>query len=203
MDSKTADGLVNEVLYGIDKVKDLGSDEVLARYADSLINQRNFLSPVSEYAEAVGRAVRAGRLPYPAEELSRRFARAELLDFLARLASCLDELRPWPAPAFLKLDIGEWDTFARAKAIARIHCPAMEISGILNRSFDSVPLAPGKMAVIILRLRTGEVVAITSADPRSTVFTLLHRGTGNPHEVIEHLLAMTRFSPEEIVQLME
>jgi hypothetical protein len=204
MDPNVARGLVNQILYGIDRVPDLTDETMVVRCADSLINQRHFLQPVGEYAEAIDYTLREGGLSRDTLEMSRRYSAAELLDFLTRLARHLDERRPWPRPAFLKLDIEQWSSFANAKPIARINRPTHQINGILNNSFDSVSIGAEKLPVMILQLRSGDVVALMeSVDPRSAVFVLMQRDPGDPAEVIARFREFTDFSPEDVVPLVE
>jgi hypothetical protein len=204
VDSNMVRGLINEVLYYVDRVPDLSDDDVAARWVDSMINRRHFPGAIEEYAEAIDRTVRGGRLPTDATELSRRYSEPELLAFLARLARHLDERRPWPPPAFLKLDVGQWSSFADAMPIARINRPMHQINGILNNSFDDVPVGTQKLPIMILQLRSGDVVALMgSVDPRSTTFALMQRDPGDPAEVIARFCELTGFSPEEVVPLVE
>ncbi|MCW2640537.1 MAG: hypothetical protein JWP76_2843 [Dactylosporangium sp.] len=202
MDLNTLRGLSNEVLYGIDRVPDLTDEAVVAACVDSLINRRHFLHPVEEYAESINLILREGRLSTQALEMSRRYSETELLEFLARLARQLDERRPWPLPAFVKLDVAQWSSFADAKPIARINRPMMKINDILNKSFDNVPIGAEKLPVMILELRSGDVVALMgSVNPRSTMFALMQRDPGDPAEVIARFCEFTDFSPEEVVPL--
>jgi hypothetical protein len=203
VDSNLIRGLVNAVLYYVDRVPDLSDDDVAARWVDSMINRRHFPGSVEEYAEAIDRTVHDGRLPTDATELSRRYSEPELLAFLARLARHLDERRPWPPPAFLKLDIGRWSSFADARPIARINRPMHQINGILNNSFD-VPVGTEKLPVTILQLRSGDVVALMgSIDPRSTTFALMQRDPGDPAEIIARFCEFTGFSSEDVVPLAD
>ncbi len=204
MDASMTRGLVNQVLYGIDRVRDLGDETMVARCADSIIDQRHFRRPVGEYAEAIGSTLRAGRLPVPASELSRRYDEEELLGFLARLAQRLDALRPWPRPAFRRLDVAEWDGFVDATLIARIERPMHQITGVLNRSFDSVPLGDRKLPVLILELRTGDVVALMgSVEPATTHAVLLQRDPGDPAETIGRFVECTGFAPGDVIPVAQ
>ena len=94
MDANTVRGLVNQVLYGIDRVPDLGDDAAVTACAEALIAQRVYRHPVDEYAEAIALTLRAGHLHEQTVGMSDRFSEAELLDFLARLAKVLDQRRP-------------------------------------------------------------------------------------------------------------
>jgi hypothetical protein len=205
VDSDEAYGLINQISYRLQFVPDLSDEAVLRRAADDLINQISFLQPVEEFYEAVVFTVHKGHLsPMALEIAGERHSEAELLAFLARLAQHLDERRPWPRPAFLKLDVEQWSTFADAKPIARINRPMHQINGILNNSFDTVPIGAETLPVMILELRSGEVVALMgSVNPRSTVFALMQRDPGDPAEVIAHFCELTGFSPEEVVPLEE
>ena len=56
--------------------------------------------------------------------------------------------------------------------------------------------------VVILRLRTGETVAVFGpADPRSASFVLLQRDPGEPAEIIDHFRALTGFRPADVTGL--
>ncbi|MGC9669127.1 hypothetical protein ACNTMW_21540 [Planosporangium sp. 12N6] len=133
---------------------DLSDETVVRRAADDLINQISFLHPVDEFYKAITLTVREGRLSPTALEIAgERHNEAEILRFLARLAQHLDQLRPWPAPAFPKLDVDAWNSFRDAKPIARIDRPMHQINGLLNNSFDTVPLGAEKLPVMVLRLR--------------------------------------------------
>jgi hypothetical protein len=202
MDANTARGLINQILYGIDRVPDLTADDAVSACADSLINQRHFRHPVEEYAEAISHALHEGGVPAQAVESSRRYSAPDLLDFLTRLARRLDERRPWPDPAFRKLDPDEWSTFANATPVARINRPTHQVTGILHNSFDEVPVGAEKLPVMILRLPTGDVVALMgSLDSRSRTFTLLQRDDGDPTNVIERFREVTGFAPDDIVPI--
>jgi hypothetical protein len=93
VDSNTVRGLVNQVLYGIDKVPDLRDDAAVVACADALIAQRNYLDPIDEYAEAIAITLREGRLTEQTAGMSDRFSPEELLDFLSRLDKVLAERR--------------------------------------------------------------------------------------------------------------
>jgi hypothetical protein len=204
MDSDQAFGLINQICYRLQFVPDLSDDVVLRRAADDLINRISFIQPVEEFYDAIVFTVREGRLSSTALEIAgARHSEAEILDFLARLARHLDERRPWPPPAFLKLDIGQWRSFADARPIARINRPMHQINGILNNSFDDVPVGTQKLPIMILQLRSGDVVALMgSVDPRSTTFALMQRDPGDPAEVIARFCEFTGFSSEEVVPLV-
>jgi hypothetical protein len=203
VESDEAFGLINQICYRLQFVPDLSDDVVLRRAADDLINRISFLHPVEEFYEAIVFTTRHGRLSSMALDVAgERHSEAEILDFLARLAQHLDERRPWPRPAFLKLDVEQWSTFGDAKPIARINRPMHQINGILNNSFDTVPIGAEKLPVMILELRSGDVVALMgSIDPRSTVFALMQRDPGDPTALLARFRELTGFAPEDVVPL--
>ena len=56
--------------------------------------------------------------------------------------------------------------------------------------------------MLILRLRTGEVVALVgSVDPHPTPFALMHRGPGDTAEVVAHFRELTRFRAEDVTPI--
>ncbi|MBT8224132.1 MAG: hypothetical protein HKP61_17275 [Dactylosporangium sp.] len=202
MKANTARGLVNQILYDIDRVDDPRDRSMAARCADSIINRRHFSHPVEWYAEALSLTLGAGRLSPQTSQMSRRYSEAELLGFLTLLAECLDEARPWPRPAFVKRDIAEWAAFGEARAIAKIVRPMHQINGILNAAFDFVPLGEERLPVMILELRSGEVVALMgSIEPKSMTFLLMRRDPGDPVALITRFCEYTRFSAREVIPL--
>lgn len=201
MDPEDVRGVMNQLLYPIDGAPDL-SDATVARQVDNLVDGRLFSTPVADFAEAIDETLRAGALHPQTAEMSRRFSEPELLDFLRRVARQLEDRRPWPPPRFAKLDVEQWDSFRDANAIARIDRPMHQINGAVGYAFDEVPTGAGKLPVLILTLRTGEVIALMgSVDPRSTSFVLLHRDPGSAAEVIDHFRELTRLRAEDITPL--
>jgi hypothetical protein len=201
MDQDRARGVMNQLFYPIDGAPDL-SDATAARLVDNMIEGRLFSAPVADFAEAIDQTLQAGALHPQTAEVSRRYSEPELLEFLRRVARQLDERRPWPPPRFTKLDVAQWDTFRDATAIARIDRPAHQVNAAVGYPFDDIPAGSGKLPVLIVQLRTGEVVALMgSVDPRSTSFALLQRDPGNPAEVIAHVRDLTGFSADEVTPL--
>jgi hypothetical protein len=201
MDQDHARGVMNQLFYPIDSAPDL-SDATAARLVDNMIEGRLFSATVAEFAAAIDQTLRAGTLHPQTAEVSRRYSAAELLEFVRRVARLLDERRPWPPPRFAKLDIAHWDSFGHAAPIARIDKPEHQLSAAVGHSFDEVPTGNGKLPLLILQLRTGEVVALMgSVDPRSTSFALLRRGPEDPADVIAHLRDLTGFGTGEIIAL--
>lgn len=193
MDPDETRGVMNQLLHPIDGAPDL-SDATAARMVTNLIDGRLFRPPVAEFAAAIGQVLGAGALHPQTAAMSRRYTEAELLDYLGRVAHQLEERKPWPPPLLTKLDVSLWPSFGDATVIARIDRPMHAVKGAIRQQFDEVPTADGARPVVILRLRTGEVVAVLG----STSFVLLHRGSEDPAEVLAHFREATTFRPEDI-----
>jgi hypothetical protein len=199
MDWQTAQGFVNEILYGIDGAPDIRDEGIVSRTVDSMINGRYFPGSVAEYAAAIDATLRDGHLAPAVLGNSRRYSEAELLDLLRRLDRELDRRRPWPDPPFVKLDVAQWPSFDSARPIARIDRPAHQVTNLLDRNFDQVPVGGGQLPVLLLRLRTGDVIALVgSVDPRSTSFLLLQRDPGDPTEIVTRFGELTGIHPVSI-----
>lgn len=197
VDQNEARGVMNQLFYPIDGAPDL-SDATAARLVDNIIEGRLFSAPVTDFAAAIDQTLRAGGLHPQTVSSTRRYTEPELMEFLGRVARALDSRRPWPPPRFAKLDVAEWPSFGSATPIARIDRPAHQLTGALGYSLDRV----GQLPVLILRLRTGEVVALLgSVDPRATSFALLQRDPGDPSEIIAHFRTLTGFHPTDITTL--
>jgi hypothetical protein len=199
MDQNTVRGTMNQLLYPIDSAPNLADDAVVARLAEGIFGQRFFTSSTQEFSTAIQSVLREGRLPAQTASLSTRYSEDELLDFLRRLNNYLEERRPWPEPPFVKLDIAEWGSFASAKAIAQINRPMLEVEGILG-SFDSVAAGEQRLPATILKLRSGDVVAVIgSVDARSTTYALLQRDPGDATEVIRRFCELTGFAAKDVI----
>ena len=135
-------------------------------------------------------------------DLSRRFSEAEQLAFLAGLHERLEQRKPWPRPAFVKIPVQGWDDLGDLAAIARINRPMFALRGVFNTGFDRVEAGGGTLPVLLLELRNGQTVAVIgSVDPRSTVFTLMRRGADDPASVIAHFLEVTGLKSEYVEPL--
>ena len=203
MDELTVDGLISEVLYPFEGGFDFRDPEEPDRFAQSMIDRRYFSAGVESYAEAISRTVRDGRLPtYSREVGAARYSEQDRFEFLQKVDRRLEELRPWPRPPFVKIPVRQWDDLGVSRAIARIDRPLHRFEAIFNKGFDRVSVGEGTLPAMLLELRTGEIVAVIgSAEPRSTVFTLLQRGDGDPAATIVHFSDVTGIPVELIVAL--
>jgi hypothetical protein len=202
MDALTVGGVISEVLYNIDKVADLRDPVTQDRLVNFMINRRSFPRGVEKYDEAIGQMLHDGRIPERALDFSRRYSEAEQFEFLKDVYGRIQARKPWPRPAFLKLPVETWDQIGPARAVARIERPTTYFEGKFNKSFDKVPIGDDTIPVILLELRNGGTAAVVgSADPRSTTFTLMQRGDGDPAQLIAHFSDVTGIPPEDIQAL--
>ncbi|MFB9233958.1 hypothetical protein ACFFWC_00155 [Plantactinospora siamensis] len=196
-----ARGYLDMLLYTLDSAPDL-SDASAAMMADGLIDGRYFAGRVEEFADAIRVALRHGELPPDSVDLSRRYGAAEMLDFLARVGRRLDELRPWPEPAFVKLAAADWPGVERARPIARVPLPAYQIGGLVKEQFDEVAGPSGPLLVLVLRLRGGAVVALRGpVDPRAMSFDLVAREDGEAGPLVELVRDLVGFSAADLVPI--
>ncbi|MQA81014.1 MAG: hypothetical protein GEV10_21445 [Streptosporangiales bacterium] len=83
-----------------------------------------------------------------------------LRDFLTRVRDRLDAKRPWPDLPFVTRDDSEWNAFTGGPVIARLHSDEGAVRSHLRRHFGPVEVAEGRRKVLILRLRSGDEVAL-------------------------------------------
>jgi hypothetical protein len=185
MDAFTVSGVVTEILYSIDKVADLHDPQTQDRLVTFMINRRSFPRGIEEYDEAIEQVLRDGRIPPRALGLSTRYSEEEQLRFLGDVHDRMEARKPWPRPAFVKVPVRTWDEMGVGRAVAQITKPAHRLQGVFNNSFDRVPVGDDTMPVMFLELRSGDRVAVIgSVDPRSSVFTLMQQGDGDPAALI-------------------
>lgn len=202
MESDDSLRLACELLHGIDKVPDLADDDTQARYAQFMIDRRYFPATVDEYYAAIKTLLAAGSLPPLVTDSSKRYSEAQLLEFLAGLADHLDQRRPWPPPAFVKLGADQWRSFDPSRPVAQITLPRMQVSGLLNNSFDRVESGGESTSVMVLRLGSGEEAAIfETADGGRSRLLLFQGNPGDPQEFLARFRGFTGFRDDEVVPL--
>jgi hypothetical protein len=192
---------INEILYGVqfDPLNERTVDGV----AQAMVDHRYLVSGPAAYLAAIEQALRSDAVLTDA--LRTRHSEESFRAFLEKLRDHLLALKPWPEPRFRKLPVSEWESFGEAKAIARI--PDLHPSTVAERLpsiFDDVRIGESGLPVLVLRLGTGETVALMgSTDPKARGVALLQRDPGDPDEVIAHFRELAGFSPEEVVPLSE
>jgi hypothetical protein len=185
-------GPVNAILYGIDLDSPVDAAEV-SRRAGELIQQRIFTDSVEDYYEAASAALASGeQIGYePGEQAAAR-------DFLTRLVAELDARRPWPEPPFRQVDSAGWPALREAPVVARLQLSRMQVEERLSRLFDKHPPDGSKWPILLLRLRSGETVALQAPGGFTEPGVALRAATSRPNELLEEFGNLTGIRSEEI-----
>ena len=193
-------GVNGGVLYSVQFARELNSAEV-DRIAHWLLGQPLWdLTQQQEY-DALAEALRSDAqltefIPEPHTEEAYR-------DFLRRVLARLDEARPWPNLPFQQLSISHWGNFADARAVARIRLGLKTIQEGLHRSMARQTIQGIDREVLMLRLRSGDEVAlVTPWWPGSTDTVVLKRGNaGSAERLIAEFIKHTGFAADEVTPL--
>lgn len=184
-------GYVNQIIYGLD-LRTPADDEVVERIAAELFRQRIFASPVERYYDAAVACLRSDeRIAFDDE----RQDDSNVRDLLARLVLRLDEQRPWPVHPFYEVNPSEWSQWSDlldAPAIARVPLSPREISARLHRVFRAIQVDGAAVHVMVLRLRTGQLVVLRSIAgyTRPGVDLLAHTDAGSTAAAFRELTGL-------------
>ncbi|GAB3436753.1 hypothetical protein [Flindersiella endophytica] len=185
-------GLVNAALYGIDLSGPVADAEV-SRRAGELIQQQMFTEPVDDYYQAASAALAAGeQIGFEAGE------QAAARDFLTRLVAELDARRPWPVPPFQAIGSAEWPALKEQPVVARLTLSRMQVEERLSRLFDKQPPDGTSWPILLLRLRTGETVALQAPGGYTEPGVAIRAGTTAPKELLASFAQLTGIRGEEI-----
>lgn len=188
-------GTINQILYGAQQGR--LDDAAAERTAQAMVDHRVFGNGPAAYLSAIEQALRSDDALV--EGLPVRVQEAEFRDFLSRLRERLIALQPWPEPRFRKLPVSEWASFGLARPIARIDKSVQGVADRLPSIFDNVAIGDVRLPVLMLRLRTGEDVALMgSTDTKAQTVTLLQRDPRDPRETIEHFTEFTGLAAEPL-----
>jgi hypothetical protein len=192
-------GPINGLLYGLIFAPEI-TDELVAGCADAAVNYTVLGDGPEVYYEAIETALTSGERLDNLGQLPQ-FDEAQIAGFLRAVATRLDALRPWPEPKFIRLEASTWATFANAVPIARLDASILRVRKIVRGVFEPVGDAQPGRYVLMLKLATGEIVALLgSHGPREKV-TLLTDARVDPAEVIEHFTAATGFPADEMTSI--
>lgn len=188
-------GPINQILYGAQQGR--LDDETVARTVQAMVEYTVFGNGPAAYLSAIEEALRSDETLV--EGLPVRVPEADFRDFLSRIRERLVASQPWPEPRFRKLSVSQWSEFGLARPIARIDDTVQGVSNRLPEIFDQVTVGDDRLPVLILRLRTGEDVAlIGSTDSKARTVTLLQRHRHDPGETIEHFTEFTGLPAEPL-----
>jgi hypothetical protein len=186
---------INEILFGLTYTEEI-TDETVRWNADSAVHYTTLTFGPEAYYQAITEALASG------ESLDRlgqlpQFDQAQIAGFLRALADRLDALRPWPEPKLRQLGLDTWTAHRHAVPIARLNASIREVTDVLQKGFRPAGDAEPGMQVLMLKLATGETVALLGSHGPAEKVTLWTDAGDNPAEVIEHFTAATGFPADE------
>ncbi|HKH51607.1 MAG TPA: hypothetical protein VKA77_07390 [Mycobacterium sp.] len=192
-------GPVNALLYGIIFAPEI-TDEVVAACAEAAVNYTVLGDGPEVYYEAIQKALTSGERLDNLGQLPQ-FDQAQIAGYLRAVATQLDALRPWPEPKFRRLSAATWTTFANAVPIARLDASILRVRSIVRGVFEPAGDAQPGRYVLMLKLATGETVALLGSHGPQEKVTLFTDAADNPAEVIEHFRTATGFPPDKITPI--
>ncbi len=191
--------ILNQVIYGLRYVR--RPDDAAAQvFAARMVQRRVFPNGPEDYHLALTQAVRVDRLFGP-ESLPSEHDEPAVRDFCARVVHHLEAARPWPPARFVKLPLDDWP-WAQAPMTAVV---AMGMHGASSRTwqiFDFVHRSDGMVPALVLRQRSGEVLALvvsTGPSPDDWRTTAVKVLDGDPSAAIASFLELTRLSADSLV----
>lgn len=189
-------GGINQLLYGLNFAREI-TDDMVGRVADSVVLYRGFSGGPEAYCRAINTALASGedlRLPNQLPQ----FGRDQIEAFLRAVVNRLDEMRPWPEPAFRSLVVSARDTMHGAVPIARLLAPMVRVRAVLREHFVPVGHAEPRDQLMMLRLGTGETIGLLGSLTHDDSVTLLAESTAEPGVVIDHFIAATGFPADDV-----
>jgi hypothetical protein len=188
-------GVLNAVLYGSIYTPEL-NDEAVDTTARQLIARRLYREPTQYYYDVIRDALSRN---VPMNSGMTRHSQADTRRFFERLLTRLDHYRPWPEPPYLKQDISLWRTFGRARPVASISSTELQAGNWLGEIFDTVPGDDEDRRVLILRLRSGRMVALLAPANRTIKgVTVLQPEPIDPEAAVADFCEATGFSRDQI-----
>ncbi|MEU5596444.1 hypothetical protein [Streptomyces sp. NPDC020298] len=189
-------GVVSGVAYCLifDRVLD---DAVVERVTGLLLRQPLYRLEPEEQYRALLQAVESGT--DLASPLAEQHSGEDLRDFLRRVLARMDALRPWSVPPYLRLDGHRFpEEFSGARTIARIAVDRNHIGARIGW-WDTVQQDGGEWDVLLLRLASGDEVALVVATGAAGPVVLRHAGPGRPvRSVLKAFCTATGFTRREV-----
>lgn len=190
---------VNEILFGLTYTEAI-TDEIVQWNADSAVHFTTLTRGPDTYYQAITEALASGE-PLDGLGQLRQFDHAQISSFLRALADRLDALRPWPEPQFRQLDADTWRAFRHAVPIARLHASIRQVTDVLQKGFRPAGDADPGMQVLMLKLATGEIVALLGSYGRDADVTLLTDAPEETAAAIDHFIAATGFPRDKVSRI--
>lgn len=209
-------GYVNTLIYGLNLARP-PSDAVVTELVDELIGQRVFNGPVEEFYRAAVAALASTEDLATFDNTDDAAVRA----LLRRVITLLDGRRPWPEPPFYSFHPPRWsELLGDAPLVGHIALSRRHLEERVNRPFAriAIPCEPdhatagnspdstaggepspgtGKVDILILRLRGGDVVGL-KMDPAHLRRGIDVHTAGNPATSISALRELAGLDVEPI-----
>ncbi len=192
-------GTFNQVLYALvyhQYVDDSAADAI----AQLMIDRRLLPSGPAMYYQALTQAQLAGNLLGP-EAIPTDHDEASLRTFIPLLLRRLDERRPWPEARFVRLPPEDWP-WAEARVVATIEASYEAVETGVVHGFEFVYVDGVRNPVMVLRQRTGEVIAIvnsTGPDPADRRTRTLRVLQGDPIEALASFMELSGFAEDMVI----
>ncbi|HEY7222056.1 MAG TPA: hypothetical protein VH561_00305 [Micromonosporaceae bacterium] len=182
--------VLNQLIYGLTYVREL-DDAVAQVFARRMIERRIFGAGAESYHRALEQAAREPALFGPAA-LPTDHDEQDVRRFCARVVHYLDVGQPWPDQRFVRLPITAWP-WEQAPVTAVIRTGMHGVSAAVWHVFEFVHRVHGVMPVLVLRQRSGDVLALvvrtgSPAQRRTTELKVLQ---GDPGPAIESFVDLT------------
>lgn len=197
--------LVSGLLFSVQYETDL-DDDLAERRARAMLEE-----PLPGFGQDDGYAALAtalastddlaGLLPAP---IPAGHTDPDLRAFIARVRDHMDAKRPWTPPAYLPIDTSRSGEFTGGLPVAALPPRWVEVGERLQRMFTAVDGADGEREVLLLRLRTGDEIALVAPwwEQDERVAVVQHPGSDrSPREVLTAFLDLTGYGRHEITDL--
>lgn len=186
------------LLYSVQYEQRLTDALARSRALALILEPVHGFSPEEEHA-ALGAALESAAplseiLPPPPETPR---AEEELRDFAERVRRHMDELRPWPDLPFVTRLGPLWEDSA---VIGRVRMGHMEVTERIRRHFQRPETGDDAPARLLLRLSSGDEVALVERGGRVDVLTRPESGRA-PEDVLAAFLFTTGLTPGEVQDL--
>lgn len=198
-------GLVSGLLFSVQYETDLG-DDLAERRARAMLEE-----PLPGFGQDDGYAALAAALASPDDlagllpgPIPAGHTDADLRAFVTRVRDHMDAKRPWTPPAYLPIDTSRSGEFTHGHPIAALPPRWVEVGERLQRMFTAVDAAGGEQEILLLRLRTGDEIALVAPwwERSEQVAVVQHpRSDRNPREVLTAFLDLTGYARHEITDL--
>jgi hypothetical protein len=187
---------IDQMLFGLTYAEDI-TDETVEWNAESAIHFTTLDLGPEVYYRAIDQALASGEDLDGLRQLPQ-FGQEQVAGFLRAVATRLDELRPWPVPKVRPLDATTWASFGGAVPIARLDASIVGLTDVLQKGFRPVGDSPSGPNVLMLKLQTGETIALLGSYGRGEKVTLLADAESDPTAVIEHFTESTGFPADKV-----